>query len=264
MKIKFFIVFFLIGSGLFSQELPPIVKYAPTTYMAGNQNWMISQDQNRFVYFANNDGLLEFNGSNWELYPSPNETILRSVKVINNKIYSGSYMEFGFWTRHSNGKLKYTSLSNTIKKHLLDDEQFWNILNYDQWVIFQSLERIYIYDSKTGHFKIITPKNKIVKSFLTKNGVDAGSWEDKLVDQCYSKLAVPPRRGDAILFYSQYPDGHLDPNSLHGACPILKGTKWGANLWVWNACRYSQCTEDALNPANELPDELKAPFEGGV
>ncbi|EED90233.1 hypothetical protein THAPSDRAFT_263536, partial [Thalassiosira pseudonana CCMP1335] len=63
-------------------------------------------------------------------------------------------------------------------------------------------------------------------------GVDAGSWEDKLVDQCYSKLAVPPRRGDAILFYSQYPDGHLDPNSLHGACPILKGTKWGANLWV--------------------------------
>ena len=80
-------------------------------------------------------------------------------------------MEFGFWTRHSNGKLKYTSLSNTIKKHLLDDEQFWNILNYDQWVIFQSLERIYIYDSKTGHFKIITPKNKIVKSFLTKNAI---------------------------------------------------------------------------------------------
>lgn len=171
MKIKFCIVFFLIGSCLFSQELPPIVKYAPTTYVAGNQNWMISQDQNRFVYFANNDGLLEYNGSNWELYPSPNETILRSVKVINNKIYSGSYMEFGFWTRHSNGKLKYTSLSNTIKKHLLDDEQFWNILNYDQWVIFQSLERIYIYDTKTGNFKIITPKNKIIKSFLTKNAI---------------------------------------------------------------------------------------------
>jgi hypothetical protein len=45
---------------------------------------------------ANNEGLLEYNGSNWKLYPSPNETIIRSVKVIDNKVYTGSYMEFGF------------------------------------------------------------------------------------------------------------------------------------------------------------------------
>jgi hypothetical protein len=35
----------------------------------------------------------------WELYPSPNETILRSVKVIGDKVYTGGYMEFGYWTR---------------------------------------------------------------------------------------------------------------------------------------------------------------------
>ena len=73
-----------------------------------------------------------FNGYNRELYPSPNETIVRSVKVIGNKVYTGCYMEFGFWKRQTNGKLKYTSLSNTIKNKILDDEQFWNILNYDQ------------------------------------------------------------------------------------------------------------------------------------
>jgi hypothetical protein len=56
---------------------------------------MISQDQNHYVFFANNEGLLEYNCSNWKLYPSPNETIIRSVKVI-NKVYTGSYMEFGF------------------------------------------------------------------------------------------------------------------------------------------------------------------------
>jgi hypothetical protein len=55
---------------------------------------MISQDQNHYVFFANNEGLLEYNGSNWKLYPSPNE--IRSVKVIDNKVYTGSYMEFGF------------------------------------------------------------------------------------------------------------------------------------------------------------------------
>ncbi|MFE3848831.1 triple tyrosine motif-containing protein [Flavobacterium sp. LB3P45] len=171
MKTKLYILFILLSTSLFSQELPPIVKYAPTTYAAGNQNWMISQDQQHYVYFANNDGLLEFNGSTWELYASPNETIVRSVKVIGNKVYTGSYMEFGFWKRQTNGKLKYTSLSNTIKNKILDDEQFWNILSYDQWVIFQSLNRIYIYDSKTGNFKIIEASNSITKSFRTKNSI---------------------------------------------------------------------------------------------
>lgn len=156
---------------IFSQELPPILKYSPNLYGAGNQNWMISQSQNQFIYAANNVGLLEFNGSNWQLYPSPNETIIRSVKVINNRIYTGCYMEFGFWTRQTNGRLHYTSLSKGLKKQMLNDENFWNILNYDQWVIFQSLNRIYIYDSKTETFKIIETKSFITKSYGTNNSI---------------------------------------------------------------------------------------------
>ena len=173
LKIKFlqFLVIILSTFLSYCQELPPIVKYNPTTYGAGNQNWMISQDKNNFIFFANNEGLLEFNGSNWTLYPSPNETIIRSVKVIDNKIYTGCYMEFGYWVRQSNGQLKYTSLSKVIKSKIQDDEQFWNILNYDQWVIFQSLNKIFIYDTKSEKFNIINPKNGIVKSFRTTNSI---------------------------------------------------------------------------------------------
>ena len=140
-------------------------------YGAGNQSWMISQDANNYLYFANNDGLLEYNGTSWQLYPGPNETIIRSVKVIGNKVYTGSYMNFGYWTRQPDGKLKYSSLSDTIKNKILDDEQFWNILKYDQWILFQSLNRIYIYDTKTKQFKIIAPQNGVVKSFATKNAI---------------------------------------------------------------------------------------------
>jgi DNA-binding CsgD family transcriptional regulator len=171
LKTKLHILFFLIYSFAFSQELPPIVEYAPNYYGAGNQNWMISQDKNNFMFFANNEGLLEYNGSTWKLYPSPNETIIRSVKVIGSKIYTGSYMEFGYWTRKSDGQLSYISLSQTIKNKILDDEQFWNILNFDQYVIFQSLNRIYIYDTKAVNFKIISPKTGINKSFRTNNSI---------------------------------------------------------------------------------------------
>ena len=167
-SLSLFITFTFFG---FAQELPPIVKYSQNVYAAGNQNWMISQDTNHFLFFANNEGLLEFNGSSWVLYPSPNETIIRSVKVVGDKIYTGCYMEFGYWTRQPNNQLKYFSLSQKIKNKIIDDEQFWNILNYEQWIIFQSLDQIYIYDTKTTNFSIITPKNHILRAFETNNSL---------------------------------------------------------------------------------------------
>ena len=173
-KIKINIIlvgFLLLNFYCHSQELPPIVKYNSYSYNAGNQNWMISQDKNNFIFFANNEGLLEFNGSNWNLYKSPNETIIRSVRVIDNKIYTGCYMEFGFWIKKNHGRLEYTSLSSKIKSKILTDEQFWNIINYDQWVVFQSLDRIYIYDTKPNAFKIINPPKKILKSFKTPGSI---------------------------------------------------------------------------------------------
>jgi len=55
-------------------------------------------------------------------------------------------------------------------------------------------------------------------------------------------LMIHPKQGDAILFYSQLPDGNLDELSLHGGMPVAKGTKWVCNLWLhshsdrrWNA-----------------------------
>jgi prolyl 4-hydroxylase len=90
-----------------------------------------------------------------------------------------------------------------------------------------------------------------IEELLKQAGIAPKSWEAKLTRDCYTKFSIPPKKGDAVLFYSQTPDGHLDPNSLHGAGPVLKGTKWGANVWVWNACRYNMCHKDPLQPAEE-------------
>ncbi|MCO6148876.1 LuxR family transcriptional regulator [Flavobacterium sp. NRK1] len=132
---------------------------------------MISQDSNRYMYFANNEGLLEYNGTEWKLYPSPNETILRSVKVINKRIYTGCYMEFGYWERQENGILKYYSLSKSIKNKILDDEQFWNIVQYDHWIIFQSLSQIFIYDTKSKEYNILKPETGVNKVFMVNNKI---------------------------------------------------------------------------------------------
>jgi ligand-binding sensor domain-containing protein/DNA-binding CsgD family transcriptional regulator len=188
---KILLKFLLFFSSVFciAQQLPPIVKYSKDIYNAGIQNWMISQDHNRFMYFANNEGLLEFNGSKWILNPSPNETIIRSVNCINDRIYTGAFMEFGFWKRAQNGQLVYTSLSNSIKDKISDDEQFWGIFPFDNWILFQSLEKIYAYNTKTNSFTIVNPNSTILKAFKTSNGIffqtSNGLYE---IDQGKSKL----------------------------------------------------------------------------
>eukprot|EP00658_Telonema_sp_P-2_P072228 TRINITY_DN6139_c0_g1_i4.p1 TRINITY_DN6139_c0_g1~~TRINITY_DN6139_c0_g1_i4.p1 ORF type:complete len:357 (-),score=47.93 TRINITY_DN6139_c0_g1_i4:260-1330(-) len=77
------------------------------------------------------------------------------------------------------------------------------------------------------------------------------SWEAEMVQSCASSLAVTPKKGGAILFYHQHPDGRLDPRSRHGACPVISGQKWGANMWAWNACRFNMC-KDPQQPVREL------------
>jgi ligand-binding sensor domain-containing protein/DNA-binding CsgD family transcriptional regulator len=215
-KKLLFILFFPLA--LLAQELPPIIKYSTGIYNAGNQNWMISQDGGQFMYFANNEGLLEYNGSNWTLYPTPNETIMRSVKAIGNRIYTGCYMEFGYWQRQSNGVLKYFSLSKNIKSKIIDDEQFWNIAQYDQWVIFQSLSQIFIYDTKTKKFSIIKSDTGMNKVFTVNNTIlyqtfSSGLFEiengkSKLVsnDPLFtdSKIVNIFSRNEALLIQTQY------------------------------------------------------------
>ena len=138
-----------------AQELPPIVAYSPSDYGADNQIWDISQSSENIIYAANSQGLLEYNGARWELYPVPNNSIIRSVNVINNKVFTGCFMDFGYWERDSFGSLYYTSLIDQFGINLEEDEEFWNITELNGWMIFQSLSRIYLLDLENKESKII-------------------------------------------------------------------------------------------------------------
>lgn len=91
---------------------------------------------------------------------------------------------------------------------------------------------------------------------------EKGSWEVDMVDKCATKLATYPRKGHAVLFYSQKPNGELDPLSLHGGCPVLDGTKWGANLWVWNKRRFG--LDEATGAATEITVTFQNPTPHSV
>ena len=83
-------------------------------YAAGNQNWMLTQGSNNEIYIANNEGVLSFDAERWKLYPT--SSIVRSVAFFDGILYSGSYMDFGFWTKQPNGELTYHSIVTNDSK----------------------------------------------------------------------------------------------------------------------------------------------------
>ncbi|WP_422106016.1 triple tyrosine motif-containing protein [Winogradskyella sp.] len=155
----------LVGSVVHAQEIPPIQIFTQQDYQAEDQNWDISQDGEGHMYFANNKGLLRYNSARWELFPTPNQSILRSVSVIGDKVYTGCYMDFGYWEKDKYGGLVYTSLIAGKAIEVKEDEQFWDIIEIEDYILFQSLDRIYIYSIENSSFKIIDSKSRINKLF---------------------------------------------------------------------------------------------------
>ncbi|MGB5981293.1 MAG: LuxR C-terminal-related transcriptional regulator [Nonlabens sp.] len=165
LRLQVLLYFILSVSLSFSQELPPFKNYSTSTYGAGNQNWAITQDDQGVMFFANEQGLLRFNGAQWTLFKTPNESIMRSVLSYESRIYTGCYMDFGYWEESENGNLSYTSLTKDLEDQLDPDEQFWRILSAGKYILFQSLSSIYSYNSENGNIELITREENIQKFY---------------------------------------------------------------------------------------------------
>ena len=124
--------------------VPPIRNYEKEYYKAGSQNWDIAQDESGFIYIANNDGLLHFDGVNWSTFPVSNKTICRSLSVSNEgSVYVGAQGEFGFFFPEANGVLEYNSLVSLIPEEHRDFEDVWNIVRHERSVFFRTSKKVY-------------------------------------------------------------------------------------------------------------------------
>lgn len=139
----------LLSFQLYPQELLPFVEnYNKSNYQGDNQIWNLVQGEDKAMYFANNHYLLRYDGVKWEKYMLPNKTIIRSIMVDGDKIYSGSYKEFGFWVRKG-GKMMYTSISSrTTVFDEKENEEIWKIFKLDGKIYFQSFNGIFLFDGK--------------------------------------------------------------------------------------------------------------------
>lgn len=122
MKAKLFFSFILMLFSFIPQVQAgwqrAVTNYTRLDYKAGTQNWMLKQHHNGWIYVANNQGLLEYDGVSWNLYPIKNAK-MRSLQIGNDgRIYVGGITQFGYFEPDKLGGLQYTSLSDSLSKQL--------------------------------------------------------------------------------------------------------------------------------------------------
>ncbi len=123
---------------------PYIRNYSKSEYKAGTQTWAISQDKNGFIYFANNDGLLCFNGVEWNLSRVSSSSPLRSILIDSkNTIYAGLINDFGIIDREADKASQFRSLKNLLPEEYREFDDVWRIYEVDGGIFFQCYKYIF-------------------------------------------------------------------------------------------------------------------------
>lgn len=166
------LIFLLLPSLLRSQTgnlgLPPVANYTKAQYRAGTQNWDVAQDAQGRLLFANNEGLLVFDGAHWQCYPIANGTCVRSLAIApDGKIYVGGQGEIGFFSPDAQGRLVYQSLTPFIPSENRQFADVWDIVVADNGAVcFRSDERLFQW--KENQVRVFSSGGKM--SFLGKSG----------------------------------------------------------------------------------------------
>ncbi|MGL2963589.1 histidine kinase [Flavobacterium sp. RSB2_4_14] len=156
------------------EQLPFVENFTKSNYSGDNQVWSIAQGNDNAFYFANNHYFLRYNGVRWEKYDLPNKTIIRSVFVDGDRVYCGSYNEFGYW-RRINGKMIYSSLSKNrnLFSGVSINEEIWKIFKHDDAIYFQSFNELFIY--KNNDIQKVRIPFQISYCFVVDNKIYAAS-----------------------------------------------------------------------------------------
>jgi AraC family chitin signaling transcriptional activator len=137
------VLFFLVSGFSEAQYTPLVQNYPPEQYGADNQNWGIEQSDSGMLFIANQSRVLLFDGNRWESVFVPNAQNIRSIKVVEDRLYVGGSMSIGFYQITPRGLEDYSEIKGLEHQNIDVGEEFWNITQLDERLFLQSKRAIY-------------------------------------------------------------------------------------------------------------------------
>ena len=97
------------------------------------------------MYFGNSNGVLEYDGINWRVIKTTNNTSIQSLDIDKDgKIYVGAQGDLGYLQPDSLGQMSFISLINHIKPEDRIFGNIWYTLATDDGIFFQDYNRIFL------------------------------------------------------------------------------------------------------------------------
>ncbi|WP_445385985.1 response regulator [Robiginitalea sp. IMCC44478] len=127
---------------------PLITNYKYQDYQAAPVNWWALEDDNGIMYFANQNGPMQFDGVNWRNIDinGPSRSMVRDDK---GTIYVGGQGEIGYFTPNEIGEIQFISLVDKIPEEHRSFADVWEIDFYNGRVIFRTEFKLYCWDGET-------------------------------------------------------------------------------------------------------------------
>ncbi len=173
-QISVVIALFIIYTQFsYSQRIcgkPYISNFTVKDYDGYHQNWAIIQDSTGFIYGANNNGVLIYDGSSWQLIPTKKRGTVRSLALgFDNKVYVGAQGEFGYLCRDSVGQWDYISLEEKLPDQKLKFDDVWRTHTDSSRIYFRTKQHIFCWDGK--EITLIRSDNVFSNSFECNNQI---------------------------------------------------------------------------------------------
>ncbi|MBN2891901.1 MAG: SpoIIE family protein phosphatase [Bacteroidales bacterium] len=182
-RIQIFLILIVLGFSLFSQVknkgIPFVKNYSPNDYKAGTSNWAIIQDNRGIMYFGNSSGILEFDGTSWNMI-AKGVSAITFEKDKEGKIYVGCRHDIGYLTPNQKGIMSFVSLKDKVPEEYKGMSNCWNIAITDNEVI---------YSLSDGVIFIYSNDSVSVKKFGTWGGV-VGYFNEKVFYESGNGLTV--------------------------------------------------------------------------
>ena len=163
--------------------LPFITNYVPLDFGADTQTWSCVQDNRGIMYFANNAGVLEFDGHTWKIIKITNNSTVRSLSISDEgKIYVSAENEVGYLSTDSLKNTIYVSILNKIPEKYRNFGSAWTIYNINNKIFIRSSNYIIIIDE--NNCKAFESDNKFhtcanIDGHFYVNILDKGIYEYK-------------------------------------------------------------------------------------
>lgn len=177
-------------------QLLMIRNFPPALNASSAQNWGIAEGFGGQMFFGNNQGLLSYDGDEWNVSYVSNYTSVRSVQMSRDgkQLLAGATDEFGYFCPSSKSdQMVYYSLSNQLPKPIQTFGEIWHIVIAGHYTYFQGKNNVFVY--RDNKFLADLPFSDNVENIFSVDGRAIISTAEGLYSLNGTKMDLLPGFG---------------------------------------------------------------------